>query len=476
MQSLRYLAVLLLLTGVAKAQPDRDNLYSAPNLPPGDVLERLNLKLAWSAFAPTDNKRDGLLSVQLAPTRIDGKVRMRLLVQTRSGVVVEFDADTGEQLWRLRVGDPGTAAFGLGFNSTDVAAVRGPAVFGISRIDGSLRWKLPLKAVPAATPLMDSKQLYLNLNTNRVEFFALPSRGEGPPLLARTHRTVIPLQLEPAQSDTFLFYPSPRGSVSVLYKDTSGLAVRYETGDKLSAGPGLHEAEAGVYIGSRDANVYGYSMIEGEAGWRFTTGTPIDRKPFVNDDDVYVTANEKGVFRLNRRGLDGKTLLALLIRRGLLTEPQRDEVVKELVEKKQSPGDPASLLSMMLQKRFLTQEQKSKLRWRGGDDVWRNPEGDRVIAVNPKFVYAMDTAGRMLVIDRERGRTLSRYDLHNYPVGISNEWTDRLFLGAHNGLIICLHDREYVAPVKMKSPIEPPAAKDPKEPKEPPPPAAGGAK
>jgi hypothetical protein len=473
MKPLRCILLLFLLTGAAVAQPDRDNLYSAPGLPPGDVLERLNLKLAWTAFAPMDNKRDGLLSVQVAPTRIDGKVRMRLLVQTRSGVVVEFDGETGEQLWRLRVGNPGTAAYGLGYNSTDVAAVRGPEVYGISRIDGSQRWKLTLRAVPAATPLMDSKQLYLNMSTDRVEFYGLPARGEPTPILARTHRTVLPLQLEPAQSDLYLFYPSPRGSVSVLNKDTSGLVVRFETGDKLSAGPGVHEAEAGLYIGSRDANVYGYSLIEGEAGWRFTTGTAVDRKPFVNDDDVYATANQKGLFRLNRRGLSAAKLVDLLQRRGLATLPQVREVLAEL---KGRAGDPASILSLMLQKRYLTENQKSKLRWRGGEDAWVNPEGDRVIAVNPKFVYAMDTAGRLLVIDRERGRTLSRYDMHDYPAGISNEWTDRLFMGAHNGLIICLHDREYVAPVKMKSLLEPPVAppKDPKAPKEAPP--APGAK
>src|SRR2546423_3764243 len=177
----------------------------------------------------------------------------------------------------------------------------------------------------------------------------------------------------------------------------------------------------------------------GGPAWRFPPGRPRDRKPLVNDDDVYVSANEGGVYRLNRRGLDGKTLLALLIRRGLVTEPQRDEVVKELVDKKQNAGNPASILSLMLQKRFLTEEQRAKVHWRGGEDVWRNPEGDRVAAVNPKFVYALDTAGRLLVIDRERGRTLSRYDMHDYPVGINNEWTDRLFLGAHSGLIICLH-------------------------------------
>ena len=75
MKPLRCLSLVLFLAGAAAAQPDKDNLYSAPKLPSGDVLERLNLKLAWSGFAPTEDRRDGILSVQFAPVPREGKDR-----------------------------------------------------------------------------------------------------------------------------------------------------------------------------------------------------------------------------------------------------------------------------------------------------------------------------------------------------------------------------------------------------------------
>ena len=40
-----------------------------------------------------------------------------------------------------------------------------------------------------------------------------------------------------------------------------------------------------------------------------------------------------------------------------------------------------------------------------------------------------------------------------YPV--PNEITDRLYLAAHNGLIVCLHDRDYATPLRHRKIAEP---------------------
>ena len=78
-----------------------------------------------------------------------------------------------------------------------------------------------------------------------------------------------------------------------------------------------------------------------------------------------------------------------------------------------------------------------------------------MLAVNPKYVYAMDGVGRLMVIDREDGRVWSRYDFRDFPVPVINELTDRIYLAAHDGLIICLHDRAYATPREMKALIKP---------------------
>src|SRR5262249_58173490 len=55
-----------------------------------------------------EGRRDGFLSIQVA-----GK---DLLVQTRAGLVVRLDAETGRAHWRQRVGRPFQGGQGLAFN------------------------------------------------------------------------------------------------------------------------------------------------------------------------------------------------------------------------------------------------------------------------------------------------------------------------------------------------------------------------
>ncbi len=122
-----------------------------------------------------------------------------------------------------------------------------------------------------------------------------------------------------------------------------------------------------------------------------------------------------------------------------------------------------------------------RLRRTDGEEAWLNRDAARFLASNMKFVYAADPQNRLLVIDRERGTTLSTYDgTRDFVFPVHNEWTDRLYLAANNGLIVCLHDRgndtpeEMKAPPKERKPLPPPGGGD--KPKEEPPPKGDGDK
>ena len=90
-----------------------------------------------------------------------------------------------------------------------------------------------------------------------------------------------------------------------------------------------------------------------------------------------------------------------------------------------------------------------------GQLVWTSPEAHRFLATNPKFTYAVDRQGRLLVLDYERGTRLSTLDTRDFVVPLNNERTDRVFLAAHNGLLVCLHDREYATPVHNRGAADP---------------------
>ena len=94
------LSALLLFAATAVAQPpDRTALYSTPSVPGTAALERLNLQMVWTNVILTDGKRDGLLSVQFAPVREGGKVKMRLLhnFHIRDGMITK---EIGYEVWR----------------------------------------------------------------------------------------------------------------------------------------------------------------------------------------------------------------------------------------------------------------------------------------------------------------------------------------------------------------------------------------
>jgi outer membrane protein assembly factor BamB len=160
-----------------------------------------------------------------------------------------------------------------------------------------------------------------------------------------------------------------------------------------------------AYVPCQDGSVYALHLPTRVALWHFTADGPIVEEPQATDEDLYVTAARGGVSRLNRAT---------------------------------------------------------------GDQVWRNPTAVRFLAVNPKFVYAVDRLGRLIVLDRALGTTLTVLDTKDYVVEVRNENTDRVLLGANDGTLISLHDKAYPTPLRLQTgePAAPPA-EAPKSPGEP---------
>ena len=70
---------------------------------------------------------------------------------------------------------------------------------------------------------------------------------------------------------------------------------------------------------------------------------------------------------------------------------------------------------------------------------FQGSNADRFLASNRKFVYAADSSGRLLILDRQRGTELGVYDTRDFLVPIANVTTDRLLLGSHHGLPVTVN-------------------------------------
>ncbi len=458
----------LLLTSLAIAQDYRKHLYTRPSVPSREVLNRLNLRLNWRTRIPMRSKRDGIHSCQLAPIYDLKKKKwvMQLLVQTRFGLIVAVDGETGRQIWRTRVGNPYQVTEGLGFNFETVVAIREGFLYGLSRKTGEMLWKIVMKGTPATAPILSDEYIYLAVSTRQVAAYLLPSKRVPETKLAWEYSTLYPIESKLLLSRTQLLVPSVRGALLMLRKDISKLNDRLTTEDVLLAPPGLHPNDGIAYIGSKDSYVYARVVekriyVPGKplvTGWRYSAGAPVTRSPVVTDEDVFVTADKKGLARVRRNAMNADEMSKYLIDRGLASASRVAALKKAILDNardKTLPIDPRSILRGLQQQRVLTEDQIDNINWLGGEPVWRQPKADRVIAVNPKFVYATDRRGYLVILDRRRGTLLTRYNIRNWVFPVTNEYTDRLYLTAHDGLLVSLHDREYRQPVQMKLPLLP---------------------
>jgi hypothetical protein len=224
---------------------------------------------------------------------------------------------------------------------------------------------------------------------------------ESTPIIAWDYDTNRRVENKAILSKDSIFLAIPNGTFLGVPK-TGDLALgnvelyRYAGDSRFSAPPG-HTGDL-AFLATEDSHLYAVGIDSGKPVWRYIPGKAVTRAPVAVDvtdgaavdHDLYVTAETRGMSRVNR-----------------------------------DTGEP----------------------------LWNirrhdfSPEADRVLAVNPKFVYAVDGAGAMLVLDRKNGAQLSRYDVRDFVFPVINDQSDRIYLASHDGLVVCLHDKDYAQPL-----------------------------
>jgi len=447
---------ILATAATVSGQPNLSRQYTRPAVPTQEALNRLNLKLAWRSYLPVDGRRDGVLTAQVLGDQV--------LIQLRSGALLAINAETGKTEWHYRLDTPYRVSNEVGLNAKLLFAMSGTRVVVLDRTTGKLQWEYDLGTVPSAPPVASSEFLYVCLVGGRVVSYMLPkpdksgmggqenkreatpaerqqagpaydklsSRGQttesvGPLAAPRMYRASVATGPQPS---LWWNYGSGRHldqrplltteAVVLAASDGTFFALATETGKVLYefqaassiAAPPGQHGET-AYLVSQDNNLYAANLVLGHVLWRFGATSPITLPPRVTDADIYLVPSLGGLYRIDRES---------------------------------------------------------------GREIWRNHDAHRFRAVNPKFVYATDRAGRLMVLDRARGTRLGGYDTSEFVVPISNEVTDRLFLAANDGLLICLHDHAYAKPFWNRKPegkkpekkpeVKPPADQDEAKPAE----------
>lgn len=430
------LALLLGVTMPAFSQAPY-KIFTSPKLPARDALQRMNLAMAWTARVSVDGNRDGIASVQIIP----GKTN-QLVVQTYKGAVYLYDADNGDLVWKTMVGVAFWEPQPAGFNSQCIFVTRRNVLHVLNRVDGTQRvftydernkqftFGYELNFSPNATLVADEDFVYVPMGDRLHAIYmpdfvqidkvrkALEMRKEGKgPIEDKKNlldESIVPTGPDSPQPVFFFGYkfaneimtspPLVYGDqISMLTTDGALTSVdRFEKGPRKELfdfqAHGKTLGGAGqynnfAYMASSDFNLYAINMGTGKLQWRYVSGAPIVRKPEVNDTAIYVSPEQVGLRRLDR--VTGK-------------------------------------------------------------ELWTNRDTVRFLAANSTNVYAQDQHGKFYVLDARRGTTLAMYDLSLWAIAMPNEWTDRIYLAANDGQILCLRHRDLTKPLIMKSEEAPP--------------------
>src|SRR5579885_645337 len=315
MNKLLTVAATLVLAAAVAPLPAQDSsrLYSVPSLPPQDALDRLRLKTSWTFVVPTEGRRDGLASVQLAPREAGAE----LLVQTRSGTVMSLDAASGRVRWSTRVGVPYRVSQPLAYNHDSVFVINNIILYALDRDTGRPLWQFELASGAVAPPVADEDQIYLSLSNGRFEAYALPNLAVweklvhqgarapgttsaleasrvfkgidlpaiGPLSSAREAYRAVPMGPQPTRR--YSYVPDDKVEVAplvaqdrVLLAGVGGDVVGVTKGaasmtwdlrlrGHVRVSPGQHEETA--YVASTDFSVYALSIVSGRLFWRTAT-------------------------------------------------------------------------------------------------------------------------------------------------------------------------------------------------------------
>ncbi len=406
--------------------------FTTPKVPPKEMLDRLNLEMAWKLRIPLQGQRDGIASAQLIP----GPGAVQLVVQTFYGTVLLLDAETGDTLWRTTMGKRYESGPPVGYNSGSIFVVRKDQLYILNRATGLHRlytldphsklpqYGIPLRGSPTAAPAANGEAIFFAFGTS-VAAYALtlyeaaekaqqlvddkgqPTGSPGQPSLQPQEvwstnigdRYVEQVPLLFANQVGFL---ASQGNFLSFNKFEGQPRYDFQFFGQVSAPMAQHRHMA--YIGGEDFILYALNMVTGRLHWRFLSSSPIYQKPEATDRDLFVTPRGQGLYRIER----------------------------DL-----------------------------------GQVQWQNRTAHKFLATNQKFVYALDKTGLLLLLDYDRGTILAQYDLRDWLVPISNDLTDRVYFANHDGQVLCLRHRLHVLPMKIKTvDLDGPQKKEDKKPEE----------
>lgn len=353
------------------------------------TLNRYGLESAWTAQAVMNPSRD-----KVAHLVLDEEL---LYVQATNGIITAFDAETGVRAWALRLGRFDEPSFPAESNETMVMVVVGTNLYAINKRSGDIVWSLRLPGAPSTSPSADASQVYVGTLDGSVYAYSLRKIKDlySERKLPEWSHEALVWRYQAAKEITSPPMTSGR-TVNFASRDGSLYAVSTERReltfqfetDKPIVAPMTQWGDT-QYLASEDFTFYAINAASGQVRWQFIAGLPIRTAPEVVRGNLYVHPDRGGLFCL-------------------------DAVT--------------------------------------GTQKWWLPRLRDFVGVANDIVFARDDNQDLLMVSAADGRTYGRLPAGRYSRHVSNDRTDRIYLGTDTGRVAALRFRGRDFPIYHKHP------------------------
>lgn len=202
--------------------------------------------------------------------------------------------------------------------------------------------------------------------------------------------TIVRLPHAPVVTSGGVVVTSTERAVIASPKLVAQEFYRFDTANNIT-GPAAQFGDT-LFIATIDSSLYALDGIRGRVLWRYTAEGPLAQKAVVIGEDIFLTTVQGQLSRLDRTSGDSRWK----DRRGAI-----DRSVADV---------------------------------------------GRFLAANDRFVYVTNQAGDLVVLDRRRGLPLGTIRTRDFTHAFANSVSDRVYLTANNGLLICMYDRDLTQP------------------------------
>lgn len=372
---------------------------STGGIPDETVLNRYGLTLSWWGRAVVNGRRDVVLS-----TTAD---EQNVYVQSSSGVLTTFNAESGRRMWSTLVGSPDQRAFPATSNDEEVMVSTGMQVYSFNKNNGQLLWQLKVKEHPSTSPAVDEKQIAVGTVEGSVFVYniakvrelhqerMLPNWSH----LARmwNFKTPETITSPPIYVRKNIVFGSQKGIIYGLQAEDKSFKFQFESNARIMTPIG--NSRDSILVIDDDSRLYCLNQENGRTRWTFSSGAPMRQQARVIGQQVFVVPDREGM----------------------------------------------SALSMV-----------------SGRALWTQLLATEFLAASETRVYASDIRGDLLILNRSTGKVVGHIPLGDFKHRVNNERTDRIFMTDATGVTIGIRELDSEFPAfhyfPERRPILPPMA------------------